>query len=148
MYKKILCAIDLKRKADKAFEHAVKLAHQFHSEIILLNINDDFQTKEEMVMSRVSVDRINQKYKAIALKSKRELEDLKENLETDSIAISTLLRKGKPGSTIIDVSNEISADLIVLGANGKDSLSDYFLGTTASYVVEHSKVPTLTISLG
>ena len=148
MYKKILCAIDLKRKADKAFEHAVKLAHQFHSEIVLLNVNDDFHTKEEMVMSRGSVDKINQRYKEIAIKSKTELEDLKENLETDSIAISTLLRKGKPGSTIIDVSNEISADLIVLGANGKDSFSDYFLGTTASYVVEHSKVPTLTISLG
>ena len=148
MYKKILCAIDLKRKADKAFEHAVKLAHQFHSEIILLNVNDDFQTKEEMVMSRVSVDKINQKYKEIAIQSKMDLDILKENLETDNIEISTLLRKGKAGATIIEVSNEISADLIVLGANGKDSLSDYFLGTTASYVVEHSKVPTLTISLG
>ena len=148
MYKKILCAIDLKRKADKAFEHAVKLAHQFHSEIILLNVNDSFQTKEEMVMSRVSVDKINQKYKEIATQSKTDLDNLKENLETDNIEISTLLRKGKAGSTIIEVSNEISADLIVLGANGKDSLSDYFLGTTASYVVEHSKVPTLTISLG
>ena len=45
MYKKILCAIDLKRKADKAFEKAVQLAHQFHSEIVLLNVNEDFQTK-------------------------------------------------------------------------------------------------------
>ena len=147
MYKKILCAIDLKRKSDKAFEHAVKLAHQFHSEIILLNINDDFQSKEEMVMSRVSVDTINDRYKEIALKAKSDLDRLKENLETDSILISTLLRQGKAGPTIIDVSDEISADLIVLGANGKDSISDYFLGTTASYVVEHSKIATLTISL-
>ena len=147
MYKKILCAIDLKRKSDKAFEHAVKLAHQFHSEIILLNINDDFQSKEEMVMSRVSVDTINDRYKEIALKAKSDLDRLKENLETDSILISTLLRQGKAGPTIIDVSSEISADLIVLGANGKDSISDYFLGTTASYVVEHSKIATLTISL-
>ena len=92
--------------------------------------------------------KINQKYKEIAIQSKTDLDSLKENLETDNIEISTLLRKGKAGSTIIEVSNEISADLIVLGANGKDSLSDYFLGTTASYVVEHSKVPTLTISLG
>tara|TARA_B100000700_G_C14907432_1_gene790471 strand:+ start:394 stop:840 length:447 start_codon:yes stop_codon:yes gene_type:complete len=147
MYKKILCAIDLKRKSDKAFEHAVKLAHQFHSEIILLNINDDFQSKEEMVMSRVSVDTINDRYKEIALKAKSDLDKLKENLETDTILISTLLRQGKAGPTIIDVSSEISADLIVLGANGKDSISDYFLGTTASYVVEHSKIATLTISL-
>jgi len=148
MYKKILCAIDLKRRSDKAFEHAVKLAHQFHSEIVLLNVNDDFQTKEEMVMSRVSVDKINKRYRDIAMTAKQELENLKENLETDDINISFLLRKGKPGPTIISVSNEVSADLIVLGANGKDSISDYFLGTTASYVVENSQTPTLTVSIG
>ena len=147
MYSKILCAIDLKGRSNKAFEHAVKLAHQFDSEIILLNVNDDFQTKEEMVMSRVSVDKINQKYKEIAISAKQELESLKENLETDTIPISSLLRKGKPGPTIIEVSVEVSADLIVIGANGKDSISDYFLGTTASYVVENSMAPTLTISL-
>ena len=147
MYSKILCAVDLKSRSNKAFEHAVKLAHQFDSEIILLNVNDDFQTKEEMVMSRVSVDSISQKYKKIAISVKKELENLKENLETDSITISSLLRKGKPGPTIIDVSVEVSADLIVIGANGKDSISDYFLGTTASYVVENSTAPTLTVSL-
>ncbi len=148
MYNKILCAIDLKKKSDKAFEHAVKIAHQFHSEIVLLNINDDFQAKEEMVMSRVSVDKINERYRQIALNAKSELNQLQQKLETDSITISAMLRQGKPGNTIISVCDEISADLIVLGANGKDSLSDYFLGTTASYVVEHSKVATLTVSLG
>ena len=147
MYSKILCAVDLKSRSNKAFSHAVNLAHQFDSEIILLNVNDDFQTKEEMVMSRVSVDTINQKYKEIAISAKKELENLKENLETDNITISSLLRKGKPGPTIIDVSVEVSADLIVIGANGKDSISDYFLGTTASYVVENSTAPTLTVSL-
>ena len=95
MYSKILCAVDLKSRSNKAFSHAVKLAHQFDSEIILLNVNDDFQTKEEMVMSRVSVDTINQKYKQIAMSAKKELENLKENLETDNITISSLLRKGR-----------------------------------------------------
>ena len=147
MYKTILCAIDLRRKADKAFEQAVYLAHQYKSKIILLNVNDDFQTKEEMVMSRVSIDKINTRYKDIALKAKDDMDELQEKLETDSIEIEVMLRQGKPGVTIIQVSDEISADLIVLGANGKDSISDYFLGTTAAYVSEHSKIPTLTVPI-
>ena len=147
MYRKILCAIDLRKKADKAFEKAVELAHQFNSKIVLLNINDDFQTKEEMIMARVSVDKVNERYRKIAVSAKKSLEDLKENLETDDIDISVLLRKGKPGEIIIKTSHDIEADLIVLGANGKDSIADYFLGTTASYVVEHSQVPTLTVPL-
>ena len=132
MYKKILCAIDLKKKADNAFEQAVSIAHQFNSDIILLNVNDDFQTKEEMVMSRVSVEKVNEKYRKIAINAKTQLEQLEEKLETDNINISVLLRQGKPGETIIGVSEEIKSDLIVLGANGKDSIADYFLGTTAS----------------
>ena len=147
MYKKILCAIDLKRKADKAFEKAVQLAHQFNSEIVLLNINDDFQNKEEMVMSRVNVGLINEKYRKIAIDAKLQLQTLTENLETQDIDISVMLRKGKPGEVIVKVSKEIESDLIVLGTNGKDSIKDYFLGTTASYVVEHSTVPTLTVPL-
>ena len=147
MYKTILCAIDLKRKADKAFEQAVQFAHQYKSKIILLNVNDDFKTKEEMVMSRVSIDKIGTRYKEIALKAKNEMGQLQEKLETDSIDIDVMLRQGKPGATIIEVSDEISADLIVIGANGKDSIADYFLGTTAAYVSEHSKVPTLTVPI-
>ena len=50
MYKTILCAIDLKRKADKAFEQAVHFAHQYKSKIVLLNVNDNFQTKEDMII--------------------------------------------------------------------------------------------------
>ena len=147
MYKTILCAIDLKRKADKAFEQAVQFAHQYKSKIILLNVNDDFKTKEEMVMSRVSIDKIGARYKKIALKAKNEMGQLQEKLETDSVDIEVMLRQGKPGVTIIEVSDEISADLIVIGANGKDSISDYFLGTTAAYVSEHSKIPTLTVPI-
>ena len=147
MYKTILCAIDLKRKADKAFEQAVHFAHQYKSKIVLLNVNDDFQTKEDMIMSRVSIDKISARYKEIALKAKNEMGKLRENLETDSVDIEVMLRKGKPGVTILEVSEEINADLIVIGANGKDSIADYFLGTTAAYVSEHSKTPTLTVPI-
>ena len=147
MYKTILCAIDLKRKADKAFEQAVHFAHQYKSKIVLLNVNDDFQTKEDMIMSRVSIDKISTRYKEIALKAKNEMDQLQEKLETDSVDIDIMLRKGKPGVTILEVSEEINADLIVIGANGKDSIADYFLGTTAAYVSEHSKIPTLTVPI-
>jgi nucleotide-binding universal stress UspA family protein len=32
-----------------------------------------------------------------------------------------------------------------MGTNGKDSLKDYMIGTTASYIVENSKTPVLVI---
>ena len=32
-----------------------------------------------------------------------------------------------------------------MGSNGKDSISDYIIGTTTSYVVDNSKYPVLVI---
>ena len=48
-----------------------------------------------MVMTRVSIDKINEKYRKIAIDAKSQLETLKENLET----VLNEVRKSKPSSS-------------------------------------------------
>ena len=47
--------------------------------------------------------------------------------------------------SIINYANTINPDIIIIETNGKDSLSDYMIGTTASYVVENSTYPVLVM---
>ena len=49
MFKHILVPTDLSNKAELAFNKAVFLAHQFNSEITLLNVHEEFQSKEELI---------------------------------------------------------------------------------------------------
>ena len=42
----------------------------------------------------------------------------------------------------------MSVDLIVMGTNGRDSLSDYIVGSTAQKVVQNSKCPVLVMPRG
>ena len=148
MYKKILCPIDLSPRSKEALAVAVKYAHYFDSELIILNIHDEFLNKDEMIMSRISIDKIMKEYKNIANRSKKEIISNIEQLDGEDIKKEIVLKEGKVNSTIIEYANIFSPDIIIMGTNGKDSLSDYILGTTASHVVANSKFPVLVIPRG
>ena len=146
MYEHILVAIDLSPRSCNALKHAIKLAHLFNSKITLLNVHEEFLNKTEMIMSRVSVETLQKTFRDISIKARKEIRHLIEDLDGEDIDIDIKIRDGKAASDeIIGFSNEINPDLIIMGSNGKDELSDYIIGTTTSYVVDNSKYPVLVI---
>ena len=148
MFKTILCPIDLKPRSKMALKKAINIAYQFSSKIILLNIHEEFMSKEQMIMSRVSVSKLGDEFKKIALEAKSDMKSLIKELEADNIDCEYVLRDGKPYVAIIKIAEEKEVDLIVMGTNGKDSLTDLFLGTTAQKVVESSICPVLVMPKG
>jgi len=145
MFKTILCPIDLKPRSKMALKKAINIAHQFNSKILLLNIHEEFMSKQEMVMSRVSVSKLGDEFKKIAIEAKNEMRTLVKDLEAESVDCEYILRDGKPYDIIVKIANEQEVDLIVMGTNGKDSLTDLFVGTTAQKVVENAACPVLVM---
>ena len=145
MFKTILCATDLKEDSISAFKKAIQIAHQFNSKIYLINIREEFINKDRMIMSRVSIDTVKSKFRDIAVKAKNEMNTLIKDLEAEEIDIEILLKEGKPCNTIIEQAESLSADLIIMGTNGNDSLKDYVLGSTASNVCKDAKCPVLIV---
>jgi len=145
MFKNIIIASDLSPKAIFAARKAVQIAHQFNSNIFLLNVHEEFMDKDEMEMLRVSVNEIQDKFREIALEAKSEIKSMLAKLHTEDINIEIILREGTPSKEISTFANEIDADLIVMGTNGKDNLTDYILGTTAENVISKSDCPVLVV---
>tara|TARA_R110002110_G_scaffold33533_2_gene114894 strand:- start:9419 stop:9862 length:444 start_codon:yes stop_codon:yes gene_type:complete len=56
------------------------------------------------------------------------------------------LCKGHPKHAIIDMADELGADLIVLGSHGARGIS-VLLGSTATYVLSHAHCDVLTVPL-
>ena len=148
MFKNILCPIDMHPRSIMALKKAITIAHQFDSKITLLSIHEEFVSKEKMIMSRVSVSALGEKFKKIATEAKNEMKSLVKDLEADDIDCVYMLRDGKPSDIILKISDEINADLVVMGTNGKDSLSDFILGSTAQNVIQSSKCPVLVMPEG
>ena len=136
MFKNILCPIDMRPRSKMALRKAINIAHQFNSKIVLLSIHEEFLSKKQMIMSRVSVSSLGDEFKKIATEAKNDMKNLVKDLEADDIKCEYILRDGIPADIIVKLSDEMDIDLIVMGTNGRDSLSDYILGSTTQKVVE------------
>jgi len=148
MFKNILCPVDMQPRSKMALKKAITIAHQFNSKITLLNIHEEFMSKKQMVMSRVSVSALGEEFKKIATEAKNEMRTLVKELEADDVECDYVIRDGKPSEIILKLSDEINADLIVMGTNGRDSLSDFILGSTAQNVIQKSQSPVLVVPEG
>jgi len=148
MFKTILCPIDLKPRSKMALKKAINIAHQFNSKIILLNIHEEFMSKEQMVMSRISVSKLGNEFKKIAIEAKSDMKNLVKDLEANDVDCEYILRDGKPYNIITKIAKEKEVDLIVMGTNGRDNLTDFLLGTTAQKVILNSTCPVLVMPKG
>ncbi len=61
------------------------------------------------------------------------------------IAVEHRLEYGDPATTILEVAQEISADLIVMGTHGRTGLRHLLMGSVAERVVRKAPCPVLTI---
>ena len=145
MFNHILCPTDLKERSDKAVKKAVQIAHQFGSKITLLNINEEFMDKKEREMLRVSVDKMKEKYKRIAIDSKEEMKTVIHKLHADDIQIDYLIHSGKPENAIVEVAKQLGTDLIVIGTDGRDNVMDFVVGTITEHVVNAAPCPVLVV---
>ena len=145
MFNHILCPTDLKERSDIAVIKAVQIAHQFGSKITLLNVHEDFMDKEEREMLRVSVDKMKEKYKQIAIDSKEEMKTVIHKLHADDIEVDYLLHSGKPQKVIVEVAKQLGTDLIVIGTDGRDNVMDFIVGTTTEHVINAAPCPVLVV---
>ena len=132
-------------KASTAIIKAVQLAHQFNSDIIILNVHEEFMTKEEMEMLRVRVSTIQEEFEKTAVQAKKEMKDVLLSLHAEDVKVEFSIKEGRPQKVICEEAAKTNADLIIMGTSRKPNFSKYLLGTTASYVIEHAKIPVLVV---
>ena len=84
---------------------------------------------------------------AFALSFRREAQAAAElvaaALQGKASQIDTAVRSGSPADEIIRVANEIGADLIVVGGQGKSAVGAILLGSVAYRVLHHALCPVL-----
>lgn len=145
MYKNILAPVDLEEPSLPELVHALKLAKSFKSKVYLLSVHEKFKSKEEMVMSRVSINTLEEEIKEIAVDAKMKLKQMVDEVKFEGLEYECVLRDGKPEETIVKVADELNINLIVMGTDGKDSMGDYVSGTISQMVIDKSHCPVLVI---
>ncbi len=152
MYSHILCATDLSPRSDEALRVAVHMAAKYDAQLTILNVHEEFMDKEEMMMLRVSVEKMQERFREIALKCKQQMQKLVTAVGVEDIKVEYLVREGKPEDMILKMAQDLAAGLqepntplIVMGTNARESLMERLLGTVADHVVRHATCPVLVI---
>ena len=147
MFIKIICATDLNTTSNEAVKKAVQLAHQYNSKIIMLNVHEEFMTKEEMGMLRVSIDTMKLEFEKTALKAKEEMSEVIKKLHAEDIQVEYIIKEGKSNLVICEEAERIEADLIIMGVSEKNIVSNFIYRSTASFVIEHVEIPVLVVPM-
>lgn len=145
-FKSILCPTDLSPISIKALQKAVELAHTFDAKLTLLHVHEHLMDEDEMIMLRVSVEHYQEmQNKRLAEVEEKMVEEVTEAGGED-LGVDYLQREGKrPYKEILNVAEEIGADLIVMATSGRSGFEEFFLGSNAENVVRRSKCSVLTI---
>ena len=73
----------------------------------------------------------------------RELEKARQAFAGAGREVNSVVKVGRPASTIVDDAREIEADLVVLGSRGHGAVVAAVLGSVAAEVVDHAPCPVL-----
>lgn len=141
---KILFPTDFSRSAEQAFTHAVFLAEQYGAELdllhaVVLHSDDPYRPSHHFPSSEEILQRM---YEI----SGSSLAELAEEHEEGPVEIRELTRRGfDAAEVILEVIDEVEADLVVMGTHGRRGPRRLILGSVAEKVVRLAPCPVMTL---
>jgi nucleotide-binding universal stress UspA family protein len=133
---KILVPVDGSPNAMKALQYAVFIAEKIDGEIMLLNVQPSFQTRN--VKRFFSAAEIAEYQREM---SDLDLSEAVSYMKRTCVPFTSKMRIGVPGEQICREAQECGAASIVMGYRGLSTVKSLVLGSVSYYVVHHAPCP-------
>lgn len=132
---KILVGFDGSEGSKQALNKSISLLDE-HGELILLAVIPSPADK-------TFVD--DEMYKTMKKKAENMIAELVRGMGQQGFTLTGLIEEGDPSARIIDVSNRLNVDLIVLGSKGTSKIGWYLIGSVANKVVQYAHKPVMVV---
>ena len=135
----IVVATDFSETSDFAISRAIEVAKSTNASLTILHVVEKgyFDHFLEEIIPK-EILQTPTEY-ATTLIQEKIYTLLRHKLQINYAVIS----QGKPAVKILQYAKKNKIDLLVIGAHGKHSMRDSFVGTTAEYISERTKYPVL-----
>ena len=148
MIKNIIFATDFLSNSNIAFKYALDLKNKYKAKLVVLNINEEFLNKDEMIMSRVGIDKIKKTNEDIALNTNKMFKKMVSAIGLKDLSnIEMVQKKGTAFKEIIKYANSINSDFIIIGSKNRSKISELLIGSTAQKIINNSPLPILVVPL-
>ena len=147
--KKILYTTDLSDNSAYVFHYALNLAEVHDAEIHVLYVLKYFFPLPD---GFIAVSSLKEEKTAILEQIKKRIDDfvlreLKDNPSRINRAASIQVIEGDPVVEILKKTDEMKADVLIMGTHSKGLVSQTFLGSVATDVLQHSRIPVFIIPI-
>lgn len=139
MFNRILVALDNSPPAAHAVEVAAGLAEQVGGVIGLLHVVDssrafcpELQVLDKRIMARLRFEA-------------NEVLDAAMSRLPRRASVERLLLEGEPVETILEISRDWRADVIIIGNDSRGRVAHFLLGSTADAVIRRAECPVMTV---
>lgn len=139
--KRILVPTDFSEHARYASKVAAKIARKNNAEIYLLNLLDLPTHMNDAVNNGVNIPEVM----LYLAKTKERLEERMHESIFEGLTVHADARLERAFDGIVKYSEEINADLIVMGSHGASGYQEMFIGSNTEKVVRASDIPVLII---
>ena len=141
MYDSILVPTDGGTRSLAAARRAIDVADTYDATIHALSVIDASDLGL-WTAADVPVDRVQASLRDAAEMATEEVSSL---ADSSGVPCEKAVRIGVPHREILDYTEEIDADLVVMATHGRTGLEHAILGSTTERVVRLSDVPVLTV---
>jgi nucleotide-binding universal stress UspA family protein len=147
MYKRILIATDGSELAGRAVAHGLALAKEVKAPVTVVTVTPPWSALQLAHEARMgSTNPVHQFEDMAAASAKAVLDAAAQTAKAAGVACELVhVADQHPAEGIISVAEKQSCDLIVMASHGRRAVGRLLLGSQASEVLAHSKVPTLIV---
>jgi nucleotide-binding universal stress UspA family protein len=138
--KRIVCPVDLFPTSLRAFDYALKIAHDNGAKIYAVHVVSaalpaayDFPVDISKVVASMEKE------------SKAQMLRLKKKAEDAGVVAQTEVRVGSIDTEILAAIKKFKADLVVMGTHGRHGIERWFMGSVAERMARRCPAPLLTI---
>ncbi len=127
----IILPLDLTKETKEKVVKAIEFAKRFGATIRVVSV---LFTSDEFIVNRLT----------------RQLDQVKKFIEKSAVECSAEIIKSTKGSeslaeVIIDYANKAKGDLVIIMTQQETDYTEYFIGSSAQEVINHSDIPVLSI---
>jgi nucleotide-binding universal stress UspA family protein len=141
MFSRILVPLDGTPFAEAALRHAVELARENGSEIILVNAAEDSLA----AVPEAGVNVPSREVYARAIRGMMYLQDVAGRLRREVGNVHCDVEEGDPASAILTCARRENVDLIVMGTHRRTGLSKIWKGSVAETVAVGTNRPVILV---
>lgn len=142
-YQKILVAIDDSEIAVKVIREAAQLAKALDSQITVIEVMALDPYLADAYIKAGQSNEFIERARSYVLKN---LADAEQKFDALGVTVATQLLEGFViHEEIIQIAQDIGADLIIMGSHGRTGFKKFVLGSVAQKVLGESHIPVLII---